>query len=150
MKHWIIFLLVTFAASVHGQKYDWRRGIVRGSTFALAGGVSGLHEGLQHPQTYTGFKRIFPRANDSFWNPSLSWKRKYDNPYPLSATFPMFTDAYHLTNAVRTIGLIGSTTYIVIGQKRPWWHYGIDLLIGGTFYSIGTNGVYQYLKHRSR
>jgi hypothetical protein len=76
-----------------------------------------LHEVVQHPQTYTGFKQVFPKANDRFWNPSISWERKYDDPYPLSRTFPIFTDAYHLTNAVRTVGLIGSTMYITIGKN---------------------------------
>lgn len=148
----IIFLVLTLvsATSAYSQRYDWKRGLLRGSTFIFAGVGSGLHEVIQHPQTYAGFKRVFPNSADRFWNPSISWERKYDDPYPLSRTFPIFTDAYHLTNAVRTVGLIGSTMYITIGKKRPWWHYGIDLAIGSVFYGIGSNVTYQYFKSRGQ
>lgn len=148
MKSIGIIFLVTLTFSLSGQKYDWKRGLLRGSTFAVAGVSAGLHESIQH--RYTGFKAVFPNADDRFWNPKESWQRKYEKPYPLAETFPVFTDAYHLTNAVRTVGLIGSTTFIVIGEKRPWWHYAVDLGIGCVFYGIGSNATYQYFTFRSK
>lgn len=144
----IIFLLTL--GSVQSQQYNWKRGLIRGSLFTISGISAGLHESIQHPQTYAGFKRTFPKSNDKFWNPQISWERKYDNPYPLSKTFPIFTDAYHLTNAIRTVGLVGATTYIVIGEKRPWWHYAIDLGIGAAFYGMSSNVTYEYFKQKGQ
>lgn len=64
----VIFLILTLGLipSASAQKYDWKRGLLRGSTFIISGASSGLHETIQHPQTYTGFKRVFPNADDRF------------------------------------------------------------------------------------
>ena len=147
----IIFLLLSiFHVSLQGQSYNWKRGVIRGSIFTVAGVGAGLHETLQHPTTYAGFKRVFPNARNDWWNREVSWKRKYDHPYPLSETFPVFTDGYHVTAAWKTTALIGSAVFITIGEKRPWWHYVIDLTIGSVFYGIGSNATYQYFKYRGQ
>lgn len=129
--------------TVNCQQYDWKRGILRGTTYTIPGISAGLHETILHH--YGDFKKKFPKANDRFWDPRISWERKYEMG-GIHKTFPIITDAYHLTKAIKTVGLIGSTVYITIGERRPWWHYAIDLGIGMTFYGLGSNLTYEYFK----
>lgn len=134
------------SSSGFSQKpYNWKKGILKGSSYIIPGVASGLHEAILHH--YPKFKDKFPGANDRFWNPKDSWERKYDDPYPGSRMFPVFTDAYHLTNAIKTGGLIGCTMFVTIGEKRPWWHYALDLGIGFAFYSVGSNGTFEYFNN---
>lgn len=143
MKERIILpILLCITTLAFSQRYDWRTGFGKGSLFLIPGISAGLHEVLQH--RYVQFKERFPAANDNFWDPRISWEEKYKDPYPFSRTFPLFTDAYHLTNGIKTIGLIGCTANMVIGEKKPWWHYALDVGIGSLFYSIGTNVTYEF------
>lgn len=142
----IIILAFNIVGTCLGQSksYDLKRGLLRGSTMLIPGISGGLHEVIQH--RYPNFKKRFPKANDRFWNPEVSWEEKYKDPYPGSRMFPVFTDAYHLTNAINSVGLIGSSIFITIGEKRPWWHYAIDFGIGFAFYGMGTNATYEFFK----
>ncbi len=68
----------------------------------LSGAANGLHETIHYhwPQ----FQNAFPDANDRYWNPYLSWQRKYKEgdpekgeAFPLASTaLVVFTDAKHL------------------------------------------------------
>ena len=46
----------------------------------VAGASNGVTEVLRHD--YASFERMFPEANDEFWNPNISWKNKYKNMDP--------------------------------------------------------------------
>lgn len=149
LKYIIIFLMIP---PVSAQKYDLKRGLLRGSTQIVPGIAFGLNETLSH--RYSNFKTKFPNANDNFWNPDLSWRNKWKNGDPNqgeayfgSSSFLVFsTDGYHLTNFIHHTTIVASTTYIIIGEKRPWWHYCLDLGIGFAFYGLGNTLTQQYFE----
>lgn len=96
--------------------------VVIASISLISGMSRGLHETLINH--YSRFKRVFPGANDNYWNPVVSFKRKYkdfDNgdlreSYPGSKTVLVaFTDPYHWTNAVQNIGYM-ATFYISVND----------------------------------
>jgi hypothetical protein len=82
-----------------------------------AGFLDGLVEAISFHYA-NGFKKAFPKANDQFWNPAVSWKNKYKNGDPLlgpkfigsTGIFSATTDAYHmfrtLSRALNTGALI--------------------------------------------
>jgi hypothetical protein len=145
-----IFLLVfvvaissenSFAQKPKCEKYDWKRGLIRGSAFIIPGITKATHEVLLN--RYYDFNGKFPNANDGYWNPEISWQRKYENPYPLAEHFPAFTDGHHLLNFIHTNSLVGAVT-LTFGEKRKWWHYALDIGIGMAYYGAASNLTYYY------
>ena len=84
---------------------------------------------------YSKFEAKFPGANEQFWNPEISWQNKWKNGdytqgprFPLShKSFVPLTDAYHGLPAVERMFLMGGCITAVIGEKRKWWMYAIDI-----------------------
>lgn len=84
---------------------------------------------------YSTFKHVFPKANDQYWNPQISWTNKYKNNNPAdgpkyfgSTTFLVYTtDGYHMTRFVENVA-IGSAIVLRINvyEKRKWWYYVIE------------------------
>ncbi len=103
MKTKILNLLLTvFLLQGHAQM-NWKKYALAGSTAFASGMIDGTIESISfHYQN--GFKSRFPKANDQFWDPSISWRNKYKNGdpscgpnFPGSTTAFAFTsDAYHL------------------------------------------------------
>lgn len=137
------------------QKYSWKERILPAAAFYTAGFSDGISQMLQFH--YWDFKKIFPKANDQFWNPDISWINKYARDKegnlirPLKERFPLAktalvwsTDGFHFTRTTtrlfNTIGVITS-----IGQKRPWWHYLLDIFIYTTIRNIGFHSSYTIL-----
>src|SRR5262249_44840493 len=61
--------------------------ILTGTMVMLAGAADGVNQALQYQ--YPGFKKVFPNANDKFWNPAISGANKYKNGDPKQgAAFP--------------------------------------------------------------
>lgn len=120
------------------QRYNWRHAIAPASLSLVSGGAWGLHEKTMHhwPQ----FQDRFPGANPKFWNPAVSWTNKYRN-WPEDKTrrrVPVFfTDAKHLLASVSQVSAFSAGACITLGDKRPWWHYALDVGISFAAYSAG-------------
>jgi len=129
------------------KAYNWKRGaLVAG--FGLVAGMSyGLNQmSAHHPNDLpSGWNR-------EYWDNSKSWTNKYKNgdplqgpKFPLSTSALVFTtDGYHMTSTVHKAALLGAGITIGLGEKRPWWMYAGDLVLGFAAYSIGFHGVYSY------
>ncbi|RTL05510.1 hypothetical protein EKK58_07615 [Candidatus Dependentiae bacterium] len=151
MKYKILVLLFLPFLSFAQPKLDINK-ILIGSAIGFMGGVaSGYHEVTLHH--YPKFKAIHPYANDEYFNPELSWVRKYKD-WPLNTDARYFgskdilvwtTDFYHLTNTIDRISFLSATLVVTIGEKKPWWHYAIN--VGSTLLArrIGFGLVYDYI-----
>lgn len=132
------------------ENFSWNyKKTLIGCSIAFIGGISsGYHETtLNH---YPKFKAVHPYANNKYFNPAESWVNKYKNGDPMqgeafflstTALVP-FTDFYHLTNTIDRLGLLGSTVYVTIGEKRKWWEYGIDIVATYLFRLVGFHLIY--------
>lgn len=131
-----------------GQKYNWKKAIAPASFSVFSGATWGLHETLSHH--YGRFQSRFPKANSQFWNPHESWKNKYQNgipeqgpAFPGSTTvFVGLTDAKHPIATLHRISTIGIGVSIVLGEKKPAWHYALDAGISAASFGLGFHGVY--------
>lgn len=127
-----------------------KTGIGLGLMF-LSGVANGYHETILNH--YPQFKRVHPNANDSYCNPDLSWLRKYKNGDPAQGEafwqstgfFAPVTDLYHLTGVVDHGALFGGSVVLVIGEKRKWYEYAIQLISGLAARSAGFYLVYDVI-----
>ena len=147
MRKLLLFVFLLSAVHMSAQKYNWKRaGIVAG--FGVIGGVAyGTHETAVHKPWN------FPSSwNPQYWNASKSWTNKYwhgdkaNGPKFPGSTGPlvMFTDAKHLSSTIHRAALIGAGMTIGLGERRPIWHYAVDLCIGFAAYSLGFHACYTY------
>ena len=128
-------------------KYNWKDAILPAVLAGASGTFNGLNQTISHH--YPSFKRVFPNASDRFWGPD-SWRNKYELGDPTkgpaylgSTTFLAWTtDGYHLTNTGSRGTLFSAGLTIGIGEKRPWWHYAIDVGVSFIAYSAGFHLVY--------
>lgn len=127
------------------EKWNYKRsGLALLSGFL--GGVSwGIHETVHYH--YSAFQKVHPNADPNWWDPSISWNNKNTSNIPFSRDFMVvFTDAKHLFAAANTLSLVGGTCVVVIGDKRKWYEYLVDLGIMFVGRSIGFqvtyNGIY--------
>ncbi len=118
----------------------------------ISGVAAGYKEVILHH--YPQFKTKHPGANDLYFNPEISWKNKYrdwDNgdtraKFPGAKTiFVGATDFYHLTGIVDHSFLIAGTTTIVIGEKRKWYEYAIQIVGGIAVRAAGFSLVYDVI-----
>lgn len=117
----------------------------------VSGAASGVNEVILHH--YPQFKRVHPYANDFYCNPDLSWVRKYKNGDPmqgeaffLSTTIlSPFTDLYHLSGVLDHSALLAGSIVLVIGEKREWYEYAIQILAGLVARAAGFILVYDII-----
>jgi|SRR6185312_15495589 len=84
--------------------------VIPGISMFVSGTLDGTIEAISFHYD-EGFKRVFPKANDQYWNPAISWTNKYrnNNPsagpkYPGSTSFLVSTtDAYHALRTARNL-----------------------------------------------
>lgn len=118
----------------------------------LSGMAAGYKEVILHH--YPQFKKRHPNANDLYFNPEVSWKNKYkdwDNGdtrerfLGSKTIFVGATDFYHLTGIVDHTALIAGTAVIVIGEKRKWYEYAIQIGGGMLIRSAGFSLIYDVI-----
>lgn len=123
--------------------------------------VSGILDGTIETINYhyfTGFKQVFPGANDQFWNPAVSWTNKYKNhnsalgpKFPGSTTVFVFTtDAYHALRTARNVIDFGTISFYINrncsnNHKTKLRKYLIDALILAVSHAIGFTAAYSVL-----
>lgn len=120
------------------------------ATAFIAGFAEGNREILRHD--YAAFERVWPGANDNFWNPALSWRNKWKNGDPaqgeafLGSTSILipFTDGTHLAGAVRNTAWVATVT-IHIDGKNTLKQVATDAILHWLAYSAGFNLTYHGL-----
>ncbi len=119
-------------------------------TAFLAGFFEANREILRHD--YSAFKRVWPGANDKFWNPAISWQNKWKNGDPTQGEaffgsttyFVALKDGIHLTGAFRNVSWVTTVT-INIGGKNTWKGMLIEAGLHWISYSAGFNLTYHGL-----
>jgi len=99
---------------------------------AVAGTAHGFNQVISH-HYHAGFKRVHPNADDYFFNPALSWRRK--------PVFGYKFDAYHISNSVAQISAFGSGYYAIKDFKKPW-KVGINFALCFVSYSLTNYVIY--------
>ncbi len=108
-----------------GDKLKISTPVLLASLGLVRGFARGLHETLINH--YYRFKRVFPGANDNYWDPALSFKLKYrdfDNgdtraAFPGSKTYMVWlTDPYHWTSAIQTVSYAGSFYFSITDIRK--------------------------------
>src|ERR1700739_2916170 len=92
-------ILFCFSLSAQRKFKDY---LITGSSMLVSGLLDGTIESISFHYD-NGFKTRFPKINDQFWNPAISWANKYKNgncelgPKFIGSTniFVCTTDAYH-------------------------------------------------------
>ncbi|HLO92041.1 MAG TPA: hypothetical protein VK172_12830 [Lentimicrobium sp.] len=99
---------------------------------------------------YDRFEKVFPHANDQFWDYNISWKNKYKDGIPPDPAFwgsktslVWTTDGYHMMRAFRNAAMI---TALVIPlqdfRHKSWKHYVQEAIINYFSYTVGFNMAY--------
>lgn len=150
MKTLALILLIPFALSA--QKYDLKKKIIPASLVFVSGMSDGINQQILFH--YPDFKKVFPKSNDHFWNPKISWTNKYElndegrimgEKFPFSSSVFVFTtDGYHATRTLtKTAGLVGGVW--LLDRKQKFHHYIIDILIYSFFRTTGFYTTYRII-----
>ena len=117
--------------------------------------VSGIADGTRETLKwhYPRFKAVFPGANDSYWNPSLSSSRKYKGGNPANGpAFPGATgglvwtrDGYHLMGMLRNAPMIIGVTIPIGGPPRKWYSYAAEAASYYLAYTVGFSFTYDII-----
>ncbi len=127
------------------------------SSMFVSGLLDGTIETINY-HYYNGFKLVFPKANDQFWNPAVSWTNKYKDhnaalgpKFPGSTTaFVFTTDAYHALRTARNFIDFGTITYYINRscnqtRKPPFRKYLLDALIIAASHALGFTAAYSVI-----
>jgi len=125
---------------------EWRKEILPVTTMFLAGALNGVNQDLLFH--YYEFQNTFPNANPEFWDPSISWRNKYENGDPLqgeafpgsSTIFVGVTDGYHATVAGRNLMI--TTTICLSPKTKGWRPFVKKTLLYSLSYGLGFEMVY--------
>jgi len=130
--------------------------ILTGGLIFTAGAAKGFNEALQF--NYYGFEDIFPKANDQWFYPAMSFKNKYKDgdpekgpKFPFSTSLlVMFTDQYHLNNFIQRAAITGALVIKIGEGKKPFRHYLFDALYYTACYQAGFHSIYYPISRRNK
>lgn len=96
---------------------------------------------------YSAFKQVFPKANDKFWDPQISYLNKWKDSDPANGPafwgsttiFVWTTDGYHLTRTLDKAFICTGLAFKMGDWDRKWYIYIIDFIAHSIAYSIGFN-----------
>jgi hypothetical protein len=153
MKKVIIFLFCWFIFSdIKGQKIDLGREIVEMFLYIPGGMCDGWNQQINYH--YQDFKKVFPRADDQYWDPDISWENKYEwkdgvivgKIRPGSTTWGVWrTDGNHLTRTGnRWLSFLGVVVNIG-GEKLSLKNVGKNMVKYSIGKSIGFHISYTVL-----
>lgn len=142
----LVFETPTPEPAVTGLK--WNRVILSSGLLVLSGFADGTSEVLKIK--YDRFNRVFPKANDEFWDYNISWDNKYKEGNPPEPAFPgakttlvWTTDGYHLMRMVRNSTMIAAMVIPIGGGfHRNWKSYVKEGIIYYFAYTAGFNLAY--------
>lgn len=134
------------SSTTKAPRYNWKHALVPAGLMFAAGATWATHETVVHhnPQ----FFKVFPNASRRFWGPE-SWRNKYVDGVPekgRNKTPVWFTDGKHLTASAHHTLLFAAGMTITLGEKRPVWHYALDVGISFAAYSAGNGLAWRVFK----
>lgn len=117
--------------------------------------ISGFSDGTSEVLKikYESFKRVFPNANDQFWDYEISWINKYKHGNPPEAAFPgskttfvWTTDGYHLMRMIRNVTMITAVVIpISSGYKKSLRAFITEGVLYYVSYTAGFNFAYDVI-----
>ena len=115
------------------------------SSMFMAGSFDGTVEIIKFD--YGAFKRVFPNANDQFWDPNISWHNKWQDGERAkgekflgsSTVFVWTTDGYHLLRSSQKAFIGLGIAFKIGGPRQKWTKYLLDFLTHSVAYSLGFN-----------
>jgi hypothetical protein len=161
-KNRILFTILVLVLSLHysaSAQRKWKDYLVTGSSMLVSGMLDGTIESISYHYD-NGFKNRFPKINNQFWDPSISWKNKYkDGNSQLGPKFTgstnMFvctTDAYHmLRTSKRSIDTFTLAYYVnkscseKNSNRKKWKRVATDFLVLTAIRCVGFNLTYAVL-----
>ena len=86
----------------------------------------------------------------NWWEPSQSWRNRYAGGDPRNGPrFPGSTGVLGWTTEAQTLfgtghraALFASGLTITLGQRKPVWHYAVDVALNGVAFSLGYHTLY--------
>jgi len=144
----VLIILITSIFAKCNAQFKLKEHIAPASLVFVAGMSDGLNQALQF--RYSGFKRVFPKARDQWYDPSISWRNKYKNGDPEqgakffgSTSFLVgATDAYHATRTVSNSFNAAAIVFRVSDGKKKWWVYMAEIAGYWALNRIGFSIVY--------
>lgn len=141
-------IIAVFSTALCNAQFKVKEHIAPAALTFVAGMSDGVNQALQF--RYSGFKRVFPKANDRWYDPSISWRNKYKNGDPSqgakyfgSTTFFVgLTDAYHATRTVSNSFNAAAVVFSVSDNKKKWWVYLLEIGAYWIINRIGFSIVY--------
>ena len=120
----------------------------------LAGMADGTVEILRHD--YDNFKKVFPKANDSYWDSEISWKNKWKDGNPEKGEkffqsaylLAWTTDGYHLLRSTNKALICGAIVFNIGERNKPFLYYLYDFVLCSATYTAGFTTTYSVIfKH---
>ena len=144
----LVIVLTLSALKCNAQKFELKKRIIPASLTFISGMSDGLNQALQF--RYSGFKKVFPKARDQWYDPSISWANKYKGRDPSkgakffgSTSFLVgTTDAYHATRTISNSFNAAAIVFSVSDGKKRWWVYLLEIGAYWTLNRIGFSIVY--------
>ena len=144
----IVFLFLSTICYSQKDSLRW----LRYSTYLAAGVAEGYGDVLQFH--YHKFQNIHPNANPQYWNPQISWRRKWKNGDPnqgedffLSSTALVWTrDGWHNAKFMKNIHLFGGLCIPIQRGKKWWWYLkegAICYAANRAGFNLIYNGIYR-------
>lgn len=161
MRYILLFLAIIILCGCSTQRrtldtgtefktsYRWQHAIAPAALSFASGACWGVHETVVHHPD-----RIPPHWNQQWWNNQLSWRNKYRNGDPTQgpawwgAKYLTFgQDAKHTFATLDHLSLLSAGVCITLGERRPWWHYAIDLGVSLLARPVGFHSTYTLFFH---
>lgn len=146
----VILLIALFSYSQVLTKKDLNPLLIKSGLMLVSAFCDGTSEVLKIK--YEDFKRVFPNANDQFWDYNISWVNKYHNGIPPTPKFPFSktglvftTDGYHLMRMMRNCTMVVGVTIPLGSKPKNWKTYVTEGLILYGAYTIGFNMSYDVI-----
>jgi hypothetical protein len=155
----VIGLIILSISHIVAQK-KWKDYLITGSSVFVSGMIDGTIETINYHYE-TGFKSRFPKANDQFWNPAVSWTNKYKEGNPSlgpkftgsTTLFVCSTDAYHmLRTSKRTLDGVTLVYYVnksyndkKTTNKKKWINAAKDFAILTAIRCVGFHLTYSLI-----
>jgi hypothetical protein len=124
------YLIFLFLPLCVNAQFDIKKDLPSLTTIFISGMADGLNQTISYH--YNDFKRMFPNANDYYWNPNISWENKYKNHNPAdgpaffgsTGPFVFVTDGYHLSRFIEHSTMAATIILrINLYSKQKWYIY---------------------------
>lgn len=157
----VVALLLLVVQMGFAQK-RWKEYLVTGSSMMVSGMLDGTIESMSYHYE-NGFQRRFPKLNNQFWNPAVSWTNKYKNHNPAEGPkfmgstnmFAWTTDGYHLLRTTKRVVDMSTLTYYInrecvereskYSRKKRVKKMAVDFVVLTAIRCVGFNLTYSVM-----